>query len=214
MTGKRNNRSVATVRFKHNAARRHRIGKVKFKIANRVEYEAGLRRRGSLTLWMTAKALSSWRAPQGTTCGGQPRYSDLATETALTLGSVLNLMGLDIAVPDHTTKSRRARTWRSVDWREGRSAHRRGAVHVLTDSAMLEIYGAGRRLGKVWLKMSGLAAATRSSAPGFFRKSRVRISVVFTGEAARIVQISFPECSAPPRPAFPGGAPACHRVKD
>jgi hypothetical protein len=35
--------------FKHNAARRHRIGKTKFKGTSWAEYEAGLRRRGSLT---------------------------------------------------------------------------------------------------------------------------------------------------------------------
>jgi len=104
--------------FKHNASRRHRIGKMKFQVTNWAEYEAGLRRRGSLMLWMTPEALSSWQAPKRTTRGGQPRYSDLAIETALTLRlvfglrlrqtegfltSVLTLMGLDLAVPDHTT---------------------------------------------------------------------------------------------------------------
>lgn len=43
--------------FKHDAARRHRIGKMKFKVTNWSEYEAGLRRRGSLTLWITTEAL-------------------------------------------------------------------------------------------------------------------------------------------------------------
>lgn len=51
--------------FKHNAARRHHIGKMKFKVTNWREYEAGLRRRGSLTLWITPEALSSWQAPRG-----------------------------------------------------------------------------------------------------------------------------------------------------
>ena len=77
--------------FKHNASRRHRIGKMKFQVANWREYEAGLRRRGSLTLWLTPEALSSWRAPKRTSRGGQPRYSDLAIETALTLGLVFDL---------------------------------------------------------------------------------------------------------------------------
>jgi len=67
--------------FKHNAARRHRIGKMKFGLANWREYEAGLLRRGSLTLWITAEALSQWQAPKRTTRGGQPRYSDLAIES-------------------------------------------------------------------------------------------------------------------------------------
>ncbi|MBB5262848.1 hypothetical protein HNP83_007603, partial [Rhizobium leguminosarum] len=39
--------------FKHNAARRHRIGRMKFKVTNWPEYEAGLRRSGSLTLSMS-----------------------------------------------------------------------------------------------------------------------------------------------------------------
>jgi Transposase DDE domain len=109
--------------FKHNASCRHRIGKMKFRVKNWAEYEAGLRRRGSLTLWVTPEALSLWQAPKRTTRGGQPRNSDLAIETALTLGlvfglrlrqtegfvtSVLEFMGLDLAAPDHTTMSRRA----------------------------------------------------------------------------------------------------------
>jgi hypothetical protein len=150
--------------FKHNAARRHRIGKMKFKVTNWREYEAGLRRRGSLTLWMTAEALSQWQAPKRTTRGGQPRYSDLAIETALTLGlvfglrlrqaeglltSVLELMGLDhLAVPDHTTLSRRARTGRSSSRRQCRSLSAEGPAHVLIDSTGLEIYGAGQWLAE------------------------------------------------------------------
>jgi len=43
---------------KHNAARRHHIAKMKFRVTNWAEYEAGLRRRGSLTLWITPEALA------------------------------------------------------------------------------------------------------------------------------------------------------------
>ena len=102
---------------KHNAARRHHIAKMKFRVTNWAEYEAGLRRRGSLTLWITPEALAKWRAPRRRTPGGQPRYSDLAIETTLMLGcafgmlrlrlteglmnSVIDLMGLDLPVPDH-----------------------------------------------------------------------------------------------------------------
>jgi hypothetical protein len=49
---------------KHNAARRHHIAKMKFRVTNWAEYEAGLRRRGSLTLWITPEALAKWRAPR------------------------------------------------------------------------------------------------------------------------------------------------------
>jgi hypothetical protein len=102
---------------KQHAARRHRIGKMKFKVTNWAEYDAGLRQRGSLTLWVTSEAVNGWAAPRRKTKGGQPRYSDLAIETALMLGlvfglrlrqsegflsSVLALMGLDLPAPDHT----------------------------------------------------------------------------------------------------------------
>ena len=44
--------------YKHNADRRHHIAKMKFRVTNWPEYEEGLRRRGSLTLWMTPEALA------------------------------------------------------------------------------------------------------------------------------------------------------------
>jgi hypothetical protein len=71
---------------KHHAARRHHIGKMKFRVTNWAEYEAGLRRRGSLTLWITPQALAGWAAPRRKTRGGQPLCSDLAIETTLMLG--------------------------------------------------------------------------------------------------------------------------------
>jgi len=74
---------------KHNAARRHHIGKMKFKVTNWAEYEAALRRRGSLTVWITPEALIGWAAPRRRTRGGQPLYSDLAIET----GPVANIFG-------------------------------------------------------------------------------------------------------------------------
>jgi hypothetical protein len=37
---------------KHDAARRHHIPKMAFKVRNWPEYEAELRQRGSLTLWI------------------------------------------------------------------------------------------------------------------------------------------------------------------
>lgn len=147
--------------FKHNACRRHCIGKMKFKVTNWAEYEAGLRQRGSLTLWMTPEALLSWPAPKRTTRGGQPRYSDLAIETALTLGlvfglrlrqtegfvaSVLKLIGLDLPVPDHSTLSRRAGKPGVPKKRHDDRIPRKGTVHVLIDSTGLQVYGAGQRL--------------------------------------------------------------------
>src|SRR3954465_14750319 len=94
---------------KHNEARRHHIPKMKFKVTNWSTYEAGLRRRGSLTLWVSDEAIAAWRAAPRKTPGGQARYSETAIETALMvrlvfhqplrqteglLGSLLHLMAV------------------------------------------------------------------------------------------------------------------------
>jgi hypothetical protein len=42
--------------LKHNGACRHHIEKMNFRVSNWRKYEAGLRRRGSLTLWLTPDA--------------------------------------------------------------------------------------------------------------------------------------------------------------
>jgi hypothetical protein len=82
-----------------------------------------LRARGSLTVWFTAEAMEVWKAEPRTGRGGQPRYSSLAITTALTLravfrlalrqtegliGSVLQLLDLDLPVPDHCNRPLRA----------------------------------------------------------------------------------------------------------
>jgi len=111
--------------FKLNHDRRHRIPRQKHRVINSAAYDAALRQRGSLTIWFTDEAVEGWRAELRTTPGGQPWYSPLAILTALTLravfrlalrrtegliGSIIGLLGLALAVPDHSTLSRRAKT--------------------------------------------------------------------------------------------------------
>jgi hypothetical protein len=142
--------------FKVNADRRHRIPKQQHRVTNWPAYEAGLRARGSLTVWFTAEAIEAWRAEPRTGRGGQPRYSALAIATALTLravfrlalrqtegliASIIALLGLDLAVPDHTTLSRRAETLEVPRPRRGREP-----VHLLVDSTGLKLCGPGEWL--------------------------------------------------------------------
>src|ERR687891_2574705 len=111
--------------FKLNQVGRHHIPRQQHKVTNWPAYDASLRQRGSLTVWFTDEAVQAWQAEPRTTRGGQPDYSPLAILTALTLravfrlplrqtegliGSVIQLLGLDLPVPDHTTLSRRAET--------------------------------------------------------------------------------------------------------
>ena len=73
---------------KHNAERRHHIAKMQFKVRNWAEYEAGLRRRGSLTLWIEDAALEHW---QTVGPAGQARYKDAAIQTTLMVRTAFKL---------------------------------------------------------------------------------------------------------------------------
>jgi hypothetical protein len=134
-----------------NTDRRHRISKQRYRVTNWADYDAGLRARGSLTVWFSDEAVAAWRAEPRTTRGEQPWYSALAITTALTLravfrlalrqtegliGSILQLLGLDLAVPDHRTLSRGAETLKVPQPRLGPSA---GPVHLLVDSTGLRL---------------------------------------------------------------------------
>jgi Transposase DDE domain len=146
--------------FKLNQDRRHHIPKQKHKVTNWREYDASLRQRGSLTVWFSAEAIEGWRAAPRPTRGGQPWYSPLAIQTALTLravfrlalrqtegliGSILQLLGLDLAVPDHSTLSRRAET---LEVPRPASGARGEPVHLLVDSTGVKLCGAGEWLAE------------------------------------------------------------------
>ena len=76
---------------KFNAARRHKFPKKRYRVTNWAEYTEILRRRGDLTIWVTDDTLKQWRAPRRTTPGGQPKYSNIAIETCLTLRTIYKL---------------------------------------------------------------------------------------------------------------------------
>ena len=102
-----------------------------------------------MPVWFSPDAVAAWKAEPRTGRGGQPSYSALAIATALTLravfrlalrqtegliGSVLQLLGLDLPVPDHSTLSRRAETLEVVRPKAGSAP-----VHLLVDSTGLKL---------------------------------------------------------------------------
>jgi Transposase DDE domain len=144
--------------FKANAARRHHIPKQKHRVTNWAAYDAALRARGSLTVWFTPEAVAAWAAAPRTSRGGQPSYSDLAIATALTLravfrlalrqtegliSSILQLLDLDLPVPDHSTLSRRAEALEVPRPKVGNAP-----VHLLVDSTGLRLCGPGEWLAE------------------------------------------------------------------
>jgi len=147
-----------TLPFKLNQDRRHHIPRQRHKVTNSAAYDAALRQRGSLTVWFTEEAVAAWRAEPRTTRGGQRWYSPLAILTALTLkavfrlalrqtegliGSIIHLLGLTLAVPDHTTLSRRAET---LEVPRPQPRNDGGSLHLLVDSTGLKLCGAGEWL--------------------------------------------------------------------
>ena len=91
-------------------------------VRNWSEYEAGLRRRGALTIWLSEDAINCWQEPPSGKPGSQRIYAKTAIEAALTLrmifhlplrqtegflGSLARMLEVDLPIPDHTTLSRR-----------------------------------------------------------------------------------------------------------
>src|SRR3954462_403839 len=156
--------------FKLNQDRRRHIPEQKRKVTNWRDYDESLRRRGSLTVWFSDEAVEAWEAERRTSRGGQPEYSDLAILTALAfkavfrlayrqteglIGSVIGLLGLDLAVPDHSTLCRRAATLEvprpkprgaGADDAAGGADGGAEPLHLLVDSTGLKLYGAGEWL--------------------------------------------------------------------
>jgi Transposase DDE domain len=140
--------------FKFNQPQRHRIPRAQYRVRNWNEYDRDLVRRGDIRVWLSQEAIAAWRAEGRTTPGGRRQFSNLAVETTLILGAVyrlplrqsegfvrslIELMKIDLIVPDHTTLSRRRRTVSVDEYRWPR----KGPVDLVIDSTGLKFFGAG-----------------------------------------------------------------------
>ena len=67
--------------YKVNEKRRHRIPKARYRVKNWRSYDAALRRRGDLTVWVTPAAMAAWTPPRNGSRGRPLRYSAIAVET-------------------------------------------------------------------------------------------------------------------------------------
>ena len=141
-----------------------------YKTRNWPSCNDALKRRGSLTIWFDP-AMTWGAAPTGKR-GRQPDYSDAAIQTCLTMKvlfgmalrqttgfveSLLCLIGLDWAVPDFSTLSRRQKTLKvNIPYRGSD-----GPLHLLVDSTGIKVEGEGewnaRKHGgakrRVWRKL-------------------------------------------------------------
>jgi hypothetical protein len=141
-----------------------------YKTLNWPEYNKALKRRGSLTVWFDPSM--TWAAKPTGKRGRQRTYSDPAIQSCLTMKvlfgmalrqttgfveSLLQLIGLDWAVPDFSTLSRRQKTLAvNIPFRGSQ-----GPLHLLIDSTGIKVEGEGewnaRKHGgqkrRVWRKI-------------------------------------------------------------
>ena len=124
----------------------------KYKTKNWPSYNEALKQRGSLSIWFDPEM--DWEPPPSGKRGGQKDYSDAAIQACLTLKvlfgmplrqttgfveSLLRLAGLDWAVPDYSTLSRRQKTLNvSLPYRGGT-----GPLNLLIDSTGIKSEGEG-----------------------------------------------------------------------
>ncbi|MCF2147136.1 IS5 family transposase [Desmonostoc muscorum LEGE 12446] len=129
--------------------------KTQYKVKNWNAYDAALKQRGSITFWVNEEIIEQWRNQQKTgKKGASNYYSDVAIATMGTIQSVFHLpgrqaegfleslftlMGIELAVPDHSTLSRRLSKL-SV---ELPVIPKNKAVHVVVDSTGVKVYGEG-----------------------------------------------------------------------
>ena len=127
----------------------------RYRVQNWPEYNRALIARGSLTFWFDEEAIGSWRHTRRSNHSGRPRlYSDTAIQCALVLAAVFHLslrstqgflaslvelMALELPVPDYSTVSRRQGALEAAP----RVRPGNGPRHIVIDSTGLKIYGAG-----------------------------------------------------------------------
>lgn len=128
--------------------------KDKYKIINWKEYNESLKQRGSITIWISEEALELWKYTGPKLKGGQKKYSDLAIETSLTIrkvyhlklrqtegfiNSLIQIMQVNLEVPDYSTLSRRAG---KLNISLGNFKDN-GNIDIVVDSTGLKVYGEG-----------------------------------------------------------------------
>lgn len=129
--------------------------KATYRIRNWAEYDTSLRRRGSLSFWISQELLDNWTTKEKTGArGASPTYTDAAIETLAMvkylfrqasrqaeglLSSIFEMMKVSLPVPDHTTLSRRLAC---LPVRLP-VKNKEQARHIVCDSTGVKVYGEG-----------------------------------------------------------------------
>ena len=195
-----------------------------YKTRNWPAYNEALKRRGSLTIWFDPAM--TWEAAPTGKRGRQPDCSDAAIQTCLTMKvlfgmalrqttgfveSLLRLIGLDWAVPDFSTLSRRQKTLKvNIPYRGSD-----GPLHLLVDSTGIKVEGEGewnaRKHGgtkrRVWRKIHiGIDEKSLEIRAAEFTTSDVGDATMLPELLDQIPPNRRSPASPPPAPSTPASA--------
>ena len=124
-----------------------------YRVRNWPEYEKALVQRGSITFWLSDDFEKVWLYAGEKQRGSQYDYSDKAIEIMLTIKEVFHLsnrrvegfvhsvfamLNLHLPVPDHTTLSKRGKSF-TVNL----PRNSQGPMNLVLDSTGLKLYGEG-----------------------------------------------------------------------
>lgn len=132
-----------------------KASKKSYRVTNWRDYNASLVRRGDITFWFSGEVLDAWEHDNAEVRRGHPfLYSDRAIETLLILRELFRLpyrqteglgralaklMGVEIAIPHHTSLVKRAAKLNI----NTQLADLKGPIDVVVDSTGLKVYGEG-----------------------------------------------------------------------
>ena len=148
------------------------MSKDKYKVTNWSDYNNGLKKRGSINLWVCSNLSEQWSWQGESQRGGQYEYSNVAIELCLTIRKVYSLglrqtegfissffaqCGWYLPVPSYTTICRRSHGL-PINLRSKKSGE---IIDIVVDSTGLKVYGEGewkvRKHGagkhRTWMKM-------------------------------------------------------------
>jgi hypothetical protein len=126
-----------------------------YKVRNWSQYNESLKKRGSLSLWISEDAIKKWKSPKNPRFIGAPqKYSDDSILCMMMLkivyhlpyrqligfmDHIFNLMGIELPIPHFTTVAARARTL----GKSFKKLSKRNPEDLVFDSSGFKIYGEG-----------------------------------------------------------------------
>ena len=133
-----------------------KFNKAKYHLNNWPAYNEAIKSRGKLTIWFTDDLKDKWyyKSERKKRPGAQKKYSNLAILTVRTIGtiynqclrqteglveSIVNLMHLNLDVPDFSTLSRRTENLLVQDLSAKLDPNE--IINIIIDSTELKIYG-------------------------------------------------------------------------